>query len=780
MFKLNSDQTTADRGRFFKTIFIYFLVPIAIISLSAIGVYKSYKEQLQSEVEYSYVSSLETLADTINNMFIELQRTTLLLSSDQSLYDIFYSDQKLSVDETYKINASVNTLLKFRTTKSLIDSVYVVHKGSNVVLDTSGTYYLNDFFNRPFNYAKYDSNFWKDLKIQNNFFTVLDPSIVWDKTTDYPSSRKVIPFVTSNINSYKSRNLFVINISNLALADILGKYKFIPNSNISIINSDGTIFASSNDNIDETITTNKDFISMALNSKDSFFEYTIDGKKYLVITASSKTSRFNDFIYTAFVPYNDFYQKSESIKRLTYIIIFLGLSLSTILAYFMSKRIYSPINNLVEILSKNSSDSSFTGKSEIEYLSTQINKILTNEDALKKGLSIAMPLASERYLVKILTDSDQLAEEDVKNFIYNNHINFKHHAFCVGLVELGFTDKYYNSFNKEELDSVRKAISKMLNEMALGDYPTYVIKMNRNLLCVLVNLPESDSIDHITENIRNVLTLFNNDKDLLTLKAGIGRIYTDFIGMNKSYNEALRALASLSPLSNDKVKVFNEISTSISYHYSINDENKLYNYLVGGYKDEALSFVNILIEKNYQSSPSEDTVKKFYLDVYNTALRALIEKKLSVEKLMDADYINLPGDISLLSNDEVNNYIFNMINRILSLSKPVGKVDLVQITNYIKDHFDEDLYLEKLAEEFNVSDKYLSRLFKDSLGTGFHEYLSSLRVSKSKELLLETNHPVTKIGEMVGFTTHSTFFRIFKKFEGINPTQFRDNHKSVK
>jgi AraC-like DNA-binding protein len=724
------------------------------------------------------VSSLNTLADTIDNMFTELQRTTLLLSSDQSLYDIFYSDQKLNTDESYKINNMVNTLSKFRTTKALIDSVYVVHKGSNKVLDTSGTYNLNDFFTRPFNYGKYDSSFWLNLKVPNNFFTVLEPSVVWDKTLDTPTSRKVIPFVTSNVNSYKSKNLFVINLSNQAIADILGKYKFIPNSNISIINSQGTIFASSNDNISEDITANKDFLLKASNSTDSFFEYKIDGEKYLVITTSSNTNRFNDFIYTVFVPYNDFYKKSESIKTLTYFIIFLGLFLSTVLAYFMSKRIYSPINNLVETLSKNSSDSAFTGKSEMEYLSNQINKILTNEDALKKGLSIAMPLASERYLVKILTDSDTLAEEDVQNFIYNNHINFKHNAFCVGLVDLGFTDKYYNSFNKEELDSVRKAISKMLNDMALGDYPTYVIKMNRNLLCVLINLPDSDNLDSITENIRNVLSLFNNDKDLLTLKSGIGRIYPEFMGMNKSYNEALRALASLSPLSSDKVKVFSEGSTSISYHYSINDENKLYNYLVGGYKDEALTFLNLLIEKNYHSSPSEESIKKFYLEVYNTALRATNEKKQSVEKLMDIGYINLPNDITLLSNDKVNTYIMDLVNKILSISKPSGKIDLVQITNYIKEHFTEDIYLERLAEEFNVSDKYLSRLFKDSLGTGFHEYLASLRVSKAKELLLETNHPVTKIGEMVGFTTHSTFFRIFKKFEGINPTQYRENLKS--
>lgn len=146
---------------------------------------------------------------------------------------------------------------------------------------------------------------------------------------------------------------------------------------------------------------------------------------------------------------------------------------------------------------------------------------------------------------------------------------------------------------------------------------------------------------------------------------------------------------------------------------------------------------------------------------------------------MGNDYINISLNLELLSVSDINNYIFLLVNRVLSVNKANSKVDIIQVTQYIKENYADDLYLDKLADHFNTSDKYLSRLFKESIGMGFHEYLASIRISKAKSLLLETDLSVTKIGEMVGFTTHSTFFRIFKKYEGINPTQYRDNHKKT-
>lgn len=778
MIKFTKSENVIEKRSFLKLIFVCFLMPIVIMLISVFLVSNSYKNLFQNEIKNNYISNLSALSDTVNSSLLELQNTSILLSSDSNLYDIFYSENKLDTLDGDKINGMINTLTKFKSTKNLIDSIYILHKQSNEVLATNGTCDADVFYAKTAIYDKYNAEFWRNLKVKNNFFQILSPSSMQSISQESTITHDVIPFVTSNIESFKSPNLFVINLSEDNLTELLEKYKLMPSSKLCIIDHKGTSFSSTDKQFTSKILSDKNFLAKALKSNNNIFQYKINGKNTLVVSFSSDSAKFNDFVYVAFIPFNDFYQKLTNIKTLVFIITIIALIFSLVVSYAMSKKIYSPIGNLVSILSNSDPNYPKSSVGEIDFLNTQIKKILVNEDILKKDLSIVMPLASEHYLTKILTNNDSFIDKDVENFINNAHINFKYPGFCVSIIELNFTEKYYSIYSYDDHLLVKKGITRLLHEIALSDYATYVLNPTKNKLCVLINLPENENLGIIAENIRNVIELFNYDKDLLSISAGVGRICSNYIGMNLSYNEALKALALISPLSDENIRIYSECNNKSSYQYSINDENKLYNYLLGCYKEDTLSFLNGIIEKNFQNNPTETAIKKLYLSIYNTISRVLQEKDIDPSSLMRNDYIDIQSDINLYTNHDINNYLFKLVNKLLSSNNKINsKIDINEITDYIKAHYNEDIYLEKLGQIFNTSEKYLSRLFKESLGIGFHEYLASIRIAKSKNLLLETNLSVIKVGEMIGFTNHSTFFRIFKKFEGINPTQYRENNK---
>lgn len=779
MFHLDKYKKFFEQKQFLKVVFFYFLVLIFIMMVSAFLLYNSYKSLKIKDLNAANVSNLSALAENIDNSFNELQYTAFLLSSDKNLYDIFYTENKLEVLDSYKIKAMIDTLVKFKATKNLIDSVYLLHKKSNEVLDISGTLDVDNFYSRTSIYEKYNKKFWMNFKVKTNFFQILDPSslesIIYN---DAPAKRNVIPFVTSNIDSFKSNNILVINISETKLTDLLNKYKLLLSSKLCIINHQGVVFSSTEESLKNAISGDKKFLSKITSAPNNSFEYNINGIKTLVVTYSTDSSKFNDFVYVAFIPYYDINQKLSSIKSITFSIIFFSVIISTIIAYMMSRKIYNPIKNLVSILNKGQSDNFMSGVGEIAFLNHQVKRILTNEDNLKKDLSIALPLVWEQYLTKILINNDFLLDESVKNFIQSNHVSFNYTGFSVSIFELNFSEKYFNIYSREEYTALLKGITELINDILLDDYPIYILSLTKNRLGILVNLPENESLEQISFKLKSVVELFYYDRDLLTIGIGLGRVYSNYIGMNQSYNEAIKALTSLSPLSKDSVKVYSDISIHPDYQYSINEENKLFNYLNGCYKEETLSFINLLIQKIYQGTPSEATIKKFYSSINNTILRIISEKNINLSLLMGKDYIDITSNLEVLSISDLNSYISSLVNKLLSVNNNSTKVDVLQITEYVKEHYHEDIYLEKVAELFNTSDTYLSRLFKETLGVGFHDYLVSLRVAKSKTLLMESDISVTKIGEMIGFNTHSTFFRIFKKFEGVNPTQFRDNNKN--
>ena len=97
-----------------------------------------------------------------------------------------------------------------------------------------------------------------------------------------------------------------------------------------------------------------------------------------------------------------------------------------------------------------------------------------------------------------------------------------------------------------------------------------------------------------------------------------------------------------------------------------------------------------------------------------------------------------------------------------------------QIVDYIAENYiDDSLSLEVLAEHLEISYHYLSRLFKEYLGTNFVSYLTLVRLEKAKELLKTTDHTIETIAEKTGFVGSNSLIRAFKKYYDITPGKFR-------
>ena len=95
------------------------------------------------------------------------------------------------------------------------------------------------------------------------------------------------------------------------------------------------------------------------------------------------------------------------------------------------------------------------------------------------------------------------------------------------------------------------------------------------------------------------------------------------------------------------------------------------------------------------------------------------------------------------------------------------------ITRYLQGHLAEEVSLSVLAEQFHLSPQYISQLFKNEIGVGFLAYLTSIRMEKAKKLLLTTPLSVAEVAEQSGYGDYRVFTKVFKKSEGITPSQYR-------
>lgn len=102
------------------------------------------------------------------------------------------------------------------------------------------------------------------------------------------------------------------------------------------------------------------------------------------------------------------------------------------------------------------------------------------------------------------------------------------------------------------------------------------------------------------------------------------------------------------------------------------------------------------------------------------------------------------------------------------------------IMRYLKEHYNEDIKIEEVAEKWEISSRYVRKYFAEEIGMSCMDYLTVMRINKAKELLWETKKSVTDIAMETGYGTPQYFSRMFKKQVGMSPSEYRSSWKEEK
>jgi AraC-like DNA-binding protein len=100
-------------------------------------------------------------------------------------------------------------------------------------------------------------------------------------------------------------------------------------------------------------------------------------------------------------------------------------------------------------------------------------------------------------------------------------------------------------------------------------------------------------------------------------------------------------------------------------------------------------------------------------------------------------------------------------------------VDIWKARSLIQEHSEGELSLTQVAKAVNISPNHLSEKFKQVTGINFVEYIARTRFEKACGLLHDPKLRVSEIAFAVGFQSLSQFNRVFKKFSGKSPTDYR-------
>jgi two-component system response regulator YesN len=190
-------------------------------------------------------------------------------------------------------------------------------------------------------------------------------------------------------------------------------------------------------------------------------------------------------------------------------------------------------------------------------------------------------------------------------------------------------------------------------------------------------------------------------------------------------------------------------------------------------KTEAYDYLGIIME---WIRPLSDDIKRNKI----IEILVLTNHAMRQDDPTDLKQINYSAYIKELMELEGNDLIEFGFQRFISITSYVKPQTTIDYTNhivkatreYLENHYTDDISLEDMAAQVNISPQYFSKLIKKTTGFNFIDWLSMLRVKRAKELLTNTSLTVKEVCFMVGYKDPNYFSRIFKKRIGITPSEY--------
>jgi two-component system response regulator YesN len=112
-------------------------------------------------------------------------------------------------------------------------------------------------------------------------------------------------------------------------------------------------------------------------------------------------------------------------------------------------------------------------------------------------------------------------------------------------------------------------------------------------------------------------------------------------------------------------------------------------------------------------------------------------------------------------------------NNVATKKDESNKGMILRAKEYIQEHYQNEISLDDVSKELDISPYYLSKVFKQKTGQNFIEYLTEIRIERAKELILQGTDSIKKISLSVGYPNPNYFSRTFKKNVGVSPSEYK-------
>jgi len=279
----------------------------------------------------------------------------------------------------------------------------------------------------------------------------------------------------------------------------------------------------------------------------------------------------------------------------------------------------------------------------------------------------------------------------------------------------------------------------------------------------------------------------SEDAELST--ADIRRAASDLLTMAEEANLTNAALMELrrnaAKIESERAEAIHELKDgnyqSIRDIYLV-EEPGLISAIKRGDRPAAREILNrVLVGIYFLGRDRPTLLKSFILELIVTMSRSAVEAGADPAELLGANYSTFAELAGIEGEEELCSWLVSMLERVMDAIKAnrqyPSSVLLGAAIKFMQEHLQDDISRDQVADVACLSPSHFSRVVKQTIGQSFTDMLARMRVDKARELLVRTEKSLIQISLDCGFSDQSYFTKVFQKYTGHTPGEYRRAHR---
>ncbi|MFS0872807.1 AraC family transcriptional regulator [Paenibacillus xylanilyticus] len=521
---------------------------------------------------------------------------------------------------------------------------------------------------------------------------------------------------------------------------------------------------------------------VALHENSTSFLFKYEDQTYSV-SYGSLGRIDSEWTYVSAAPLTSVTSPVKLVSKIIVIASAGSLLLGLMLSWLASRRIYSPVARMLHLLTPGKNEAQTNPKlDEFQLLEQQWNELTSQSLTAHRQLQEQLPHLRDSFVLQLVQGHlYPYNEQDLQKRMKNLGFELEGQQFL--LLQMYFTGyaRLQGRFGSQDTGLVTFAAVNIIEEVA-ESYFGQVSIMNFHDLssAMLVIAPKDEQLkpqallwgEELVEVIgrtlkMNVTIMISRPADSLHELPGI------FVEMEQAV--AYRSIEEGSQILDlEDEQCFRRAEEAA---YPLGLERELIQAIRLGKPEEAERVMDQFMSEVTRTGSTEFQVQQMMLQLLGSVQHMMLQTGVTPYKLFGGcnmyerlSAIREPAQMKQWMMVEV---LLPYVQEIEMRSQEPLKQIVERTMLYMDEHYRSEISLEGCADAEQMTPYALSKAFKQVSGMNFIDYLTKVRMEAAKQLLRETTMKINDIAAAVGYQ-HSYFNRIFKKQEGVTPSQYRD------